>query len=351
MVTGLMIAAAGALLFLPASAVPSYGFFLGAQVVLACGITVLQVSANPYVSIIGPSRTASSRLNLTQAFNSLGTTVAPLFGRIFILSVAAYSAAQIAALTPPALQAYQHLQAATVRMPYIGFAGVLIAFGIVLALMHLPQSANTREFRTSDINVNEDFWDIFKHSQLVLAAIGIFVYVGAEVSIGSFLVKYFHEPTIGNLTEQAAAGLVAFYWGGAMVGRFFGSGVLQKVRTGWVLGIAAVMACLLVSASILSFGHVAVYSMIAVGLFNSIMFPCIFTLGIEGLGPLTGRGSGLLVAAIVGGALLPVAEGKLSDVIGIHHAFIIPAVCYIYIAIFGFTRLRPGTAASIAEGA
>jgi FHS family L-fucose permease-like MFS transporter len=350
MVTGLLISAAGALLFLPASAVPSYPFFLGAQVILACGITVLQVSANPYVSIIGPSRTASSRLNLTQAFNSLGTTVAPWVGRVLILSVAAYSADKIATLTPAQLQAYKQLQASTVRMPYIGFAAILVAFGLVLALMHLPQTANTREFRTSDINVNESIWAIFKHSQLVLAAIAIFTYVGAEVSIGSFLVKYFHEPNIGNMTEKVAAGFVAYYWGGAMIGRFIGSGILQKARTGIVLGIAAAMACLLVTTSIMTSGHVALVAILLVGLFNSVMFPSIFTLGIEGLGPLTGRGSGLLVAAIVGGALIPVAEGKTADLIGIHHAFFIPALCYIYIAFFGFTRLKHGSIASAVEG-
>ncbi len=351
MVTGLLVSAVGALLFLPASAVPSYPFFLGAQVILACGITVLQVSANPYVSIIGPSRTASSRLNLTQAFNSLGTTVAPWVGRFFILSVAAYSVQKLATLSPAELQAYQQLQASTVRAPYIGFAAILVAFSLALALMRLPQSANTREFRTSDINVNESIWAIFSHPQLVLAAIGIFTYVGAEVSIGSFLVKYFHEPSIGNMAEKVAAGYVAYYWGGAMVGRFIGSAILQKVRTGLVLGIAAGVACLLVTTSIVTTGHVALVAILAVGLFNSVMFPSIFTLGIEGLGPLTGRGSGLLVAAIVGGALLPLAEGKTADLIGIQHAFFIPAICYIYIAIFGFTRLKAGTVASSVEAA
>ena len=350
MVTGLLIAAAGALLFLPASSVPSYPFFLGAQVILAAGITVLQVSANPYVSIIGPSRTASSRLNLTQAFNSLGTTVAPKFGGLFILTAATYTAAQMALLSPATLQAYRQQQASTVRIPYIGIAVALIALGVALALLRLPQTANTREFRASDMNVDEGPFSILKHPQLVLAAIGIFTYVGAEVSIGSFLVKYFHEPYIANLSEQSAAGYVAFYWGGAMIGRFIGSAILQKVRTGLVLGIAAVVACLLVITSIMTFGHVAMWVMLAVGLFNSIMFPSIFTLGIEGLGPLTGRGSGLLVAAIVGGALIPLAEGRLTDNIGIHHAFVIPAICYVYIAIFGFTRLRSGTVATALEG-
>lgn len=355
MVVGLMIGAAGALLFLPASGVPSYALFLAAQVVLAAGITVLQAAANPYVSIIGPARTASSRLNLTQAFNSLGTTVAPWFGSHFIITAAAaavmMTSVQMAALSPAALQIYRQQQASTVRVPYIFFAAVLIAFGITLALLPLPEhTAATRE-HTSDVHAGESMFAMFRHPQLVLAAIAIFTYVGAEVSIGSFLVKYFHEPAIANFDERTAAEFVAFYWGGAMIGRFIGSGILQKVRTGLLLGLCALVACALVIASILTTGHTAMWTILAVGLFNSIMFPSIFTLGIEGLGPLTGRGSGLLVMAIIGGAIIPLAEGKVADIIGIHHAFFIPAICYIYIAIFGFTRLRAGTVSSSIESA
>jgi len=179
---------------------------------------------------------------------------------------------------------------------------------------------------------------------LILGAVAIFVYVGAEVSIGSFLVNYFNQPYIGNLSLKAAAGYVSFYWGGAMVGRFIGSAMLQKIRTGTLLGIFALVACLLVCTSMATFGHVAMWSIIAVGLFNSIMFPSIFTLSIEGLGPLTGEGSGILVAAIVGGAIIPEVQGVIADHIGIHHAFFIPAICYIYIAYFAFRGSRHETA-------
>ena len=175
----------------------------------------------------------------------------------------------------------------------------------------------------------------------MLGAIGIFVYVGAEVSIGSYLINYFSQADIGNISELAAAKYVSYYWLGAMIGRFAGSAILQKVRTGTVLGIAALVACLLVCTSILSLGHLAMWSIILVGLFNSVMFPSIFTLGIAELGPLTGNGSGLLIMAIVGGALIPLAQGRLADMIGLHHAFVLPAICYLYIIFYAFRGSRP----------
>jgi FHS family L-fucose permease-like MFS transporter len=178
---------------------------------------------------------------------------------------------------------------------------------------------------------------IWQHRHLILGAIGIFVYVGAEVSIGSFLVNYFTQPNIGGLTERAAAGYVSFYWGGAMVGRFVGSGLMRAISPGKVLGGAAVIASALVWISVATTGSVAMGSILAVGLFNSVMFPTIFTLGTAQLGPLTGKGSGLLIMAIVGGAILPVLQGKLADSIGIHTAFIMPAICYLYIVYYGFS--------------
>src|SRR5207249_4573572 len=176
---------------------------------------------------------------------------------------------------------------------------------------------------------------------LVLGAVAMFVYVGAEVSIGSFLVNYFSQPDIGNLTENEAARFVSFYWGSAMIGRFIGSAILQKVRTGIVLGFAAAMASLLVCMAMLTTGHVAMWSIILVGLFNSVMFPSIFTLGIAELGPLTGKGSGILVMSIVGGAILPVLMGALADRIGVHHALLLPAICYLYIVYYGWRGSRP----------
>jgi FHS family L-fucose permease-like MFS transporter len=174
-----------------------------------------------------------------------------------------------------------------------------------------------------------------------MGAVGIFVYVGAEVSIGSFLINYFSQASIGNISELEAAKFVSYYWGGAMVGRFIGSALLQKFRTGKILGIAAIAACLLVSTSILTLGHTAMWSILLVGLFNSIMFPSIFTLGIAELGPLTGEGSALLIMAIVGGAAIPYAQGHLADAIGLHHAFVLPAICYLYIVYYAFRGSKP----------
>jgi MFS transporter, FHS family, L-fucose permease len=332
MVGGLLIMAAGAFLFIPAAMVPSFPFFLTALIVLAAGMTVLQVSANPYVALLGPERTAASRLNLAQFFNSFGTTVAPKVGGLLILGAAApLAATEMQKLAPDALQAYRLGQAATVKTPYLIFGAVLIALAVIMALFKLP---TIRSAEASKETVGRD--TIWRHPHLLLGALAIFVYVGAEVSIGSFLINYFNQPFIANLSLQAAAGYVAYYWGGAMVGRLLGSGLQQFIRANVLLGLFALIAGALVCASMLTFGHVAMWTIIAVGFFNSIMFPTIFTLSIEGLGPLTADGSGLLVAAIVGGAIIPLAQGAIADRIGIHHAFFLPVICYIYIAFFGF---------------
>lgn len=339
MVGGLFTMGFGALLFIPAASAPSFPLFLAALIVLAAGITALQVSANPYVAVLGPPETASSRLNLTQAFNSLGTTIAPYLGGLFILSAAPRSMEDLRQLSEPALQAYRLQQASSVKLPYLGLGLIAIALGSVIAFYKLPVIAAADPHEAGH-PLNTSIWK-FRH--LLLGAVGIFVYVGAEVSIGSFLVNYFSQPDIGNISQKVAAGFVSFYWGGAMVGRFIGSAILQRVRTGTVLGTAAIIAFLLVGISMMTTGHVAMWSIILVGLFNSVMFPSIFTSGIAGLGPLTGKGSSIMVMAIVGGALLPVIVGELADKIGIHHAFILPAVCYLYIVYYGFRGSRPLT--------
>jgi FHS family L-fucose permease-like MFS transporter len=335
MVVGLLIMAVGALLFVPAANAPSFALFLAALIVLATGVTALQVAANPYVTVLGPSRTASSRLNLTQAFNSLGTTIAPYVGGILILAAAPLSLSQLQKLAGPALLAYRQQEASSVKVPYIGIALALTALALAIAMFNLPRIEATREFRPMG-EIDTAARDLWKQRQLVLGALGIFLYVGAEVAIGSFLINYFTQPEIGNMSVKAAAALVSLYWFGAMVGRFIGAAGLQKLPTRAVLGTVAVVACALVVTSMLSTGWLAMGTIICVGLFNSVMFPSIFALGVEGLGPLTAKGSGLLVQAIVGGAIIPVAEGALADRIGIHHAFILPALCYVYIAYYGY---------------
>jgi len=338
MVLGLLTMGAGAFLFVPAASVPSYPLFLVALIVLAAGITCLQVAANPYVTVLGNPATASSRLNLTQAFNSLGTFLAPFFGGLFILSAAPKTIEEIRALAPDALRAYRLHEAATVKMPYVGLGLALVLLAIAIASFKLPKIPQAQH--QIGEKVNDSIW---KHRNLIFGAIGIFVYVGAEVSIGSFLVNYFIQPEIGGFTEKVAASFVAFYWGGAMVGRFIGSGLLQKMKAGRLLGICAVCAAALVTISMISTGHFAMWSIILVGFFNSIMFPSIFALGVAELGPLTGDGSGVMIMAIVGGAILPLAQGAIADRIGIHHAFFLPVICYLYILFFALSGSKPNS--------
>lgn len=335
MVIGLLVMAAGAFLFLPASAAASFGLFLSALVILAAGITTLQVAANPYVANLGPPETSAARLNLSQAFNSFGTFVAPFFGSMFILAAAPMAPEKLRTLSAAALQTYRTEQASSVRLPYLGIGLMLVLLAISFAVLKMPTMDFTKDIRPGELDTatGDSIW---KHPVLLAGAVGIFVYVGAEVSIGSFLVNYFGLPDIAAFSEKTAAKYVSLYWGGAMVGRFIGSWLLTKVRTSLVLGTAAVMAFLLVVMSILTHGHTAMWAILAVGLFNSVMFPSIFTVGLTGLGPLTSKGSSLMVAAIVGGALIPLAEGHLADLIGVQHAFVIPAICYIYIAAFGY---------------
>ena len=418
MVLGLLTMGVGAFLFVPAASAPSFPLFLAALIVLAAGITCLQVAANPYVTVLGRPETASSRLNLTQAFNSLGTFLAPFFGGMLILSGAPLGADQMRALAPDALQAYRLQQAASVKTPYVGLGIALVILAIAIGSFKLPTIGHAQH-KVGE-KVNDSIW---KHPNLIFGAIGIFVYVGAEVSIGSFLVNYFSQPEIGGLTEKVAAGFVALYWGGAMVGRFFGSALLSGTKavtmvlaavggavaylvsgfvahtwasnlaaspghfslgallwaggsilvkaqplfglvvvvaaflailgairsgplaapTGLLLGLCALAATVLVATSMLTSGHLAMYTIILVGFFNSIMFPSIFTLGVAELGPLTGDGSGVMIMAIVGGAIIPLAQGAIADRIGIHHAFFLPVICYLYILFFALSGSKPNT--------
>ncbi len=334
MVAGLLVMAAGALCFIPAATAPSFPLFLVALAIVAAGMTLLQVAANPYVIVLGPAKTASSRLNLTQAFNSLGTTIAPYIGGLFILGAVPLTAIQMSRLSQPELHAYRVTQAAVVKEPYFIIAVILVLFAIAFAMYKLPK-IQAHDLPGEGVGANAP--SIWQQRHLLLAVVAIFVYVGAEVSIGSFLVNYLSQPNIGHLTEKAAAGYVAFYWGGAMIGRLCGAGITQKLRAGPVLGVAAIVAFCLVVTSMLTFGHVAMWSIILVGLFNSIMWPNIFALGLAGLGRLTNLGSSLLIEGVIGAALIPLLQGFVADHIGIHHAFFLPALCYVYICYFGFS--------------
>lgn len=314
MVLGFVITAFGCLLFFPAVSFHTYGLFLFALFILATGIVLLQVAANPYVSVIGAKASASSRLTMVQAFNSFGTFLAPFFGSYFILK-------KLSTTT----------DAGAVRYPYLFIAIVLIVMAFILSRLNLPEIEKSKKDHTQ--------WrKVIKDSSLILGMIGIFSYVGAEVAIGSFLVNYVMELT--PMPETEAATLVAIYWGGAMAGRFLGIFTLKEFSPGRVLSVHAMLAIALILISINSIGLLSVYSMILVGFCNSIMFPTIFTLGIKNLAlGEEGKGSGLLATAILGGALVPVLTGMIADGMGFRVAFFLPIFCYGYIAFFGMKNI------------
>ena len=326
MILGFMVAAAGCLMFFPAVSLHSYGVFLFSLFVLATGIVLLQVAGNPYVAILGDPETSSSRLTFAQALNSVGTFIAPHFGAYFILS----------ALT--------HGSAEAVKIPYLGLAATLLIIAFVLSRLTLPviTSGENENIVENDDSKHSGAWS---YTHLVCGVIGIFAYVGGEVAIGSYLINYFEQPEIAGLTHETGAAFVSYYWGGAAIGRFIGVYLLNKFKPNLVLGTAALCSILLIVLSINSSGPLAMWSIISVGLFNSIMFPTIFTLAIKGLGKHTAQASGYLSTAIVGGAVIPVLYGVVVDYIkttqgseatGLRIAFIIPILCYIYIAWFGF---------------
>lgn len=337
-IVGLCVAGLGAVLFYPAAALASYGVFLTALFVLASGITLLQVAANPYVSLLGPERTASSRLNLSQAFNSVGTTLAPQFGALLILSGTVLGVSELGRLDSAAQAAYHTQQAHAVQGPYLGIAASLFMLALIVHLFRLPKLQGHEG--AAGEQSRHPIGATLRHPQVRFGAIGIFLYVGAEVSIGSFLINYIALPSIGNMPQAQAANFVSYYWGCAMIGRFVGSALLQKVEARSLLCIFASIAAALVLTTMLTHGIIAVCSVVAIGAFNSIMFPNIFTLGIEKMGSYTGRASSLLVMAIVGGAVVPVLQGALADAFGVQKAFILPLLCYLYIVFYGLKGSR-----------
>ena len=332
-VVGLVIAAIGCALFIPAASYRVYALFLGALFVLAAGVTILQVAANPYVTVLGPPDTAASRLNLTQAFNSLGTTIAPIFGALLILSAATVAATNA---TPEQLDAIRLAEAGAVKLPYLMLAAAFLLLAAIFAALKLPDVEDEET-----IEPMRDGGSAWQYRHLVLGAVSIFLYVGAEVSIGSFLVNFLSQPDIAHFSEAEAAHYVSYFWGGAMIGRFIGSLVMRHVDDGKALAFNAIIVAILLLVTVLTTGHVAMWSVLAIGLFNSIMFPTIFSLALHGLGKYTSQGSGILCLAIVGGAILPMIQGGLADTIGIHLAFLMPIICYAYIAFYGLKGHKP----------
>jgi len=334
-IVGLLVAAVGCVAFYPAAAKAAYPLFLGALFVLASGITLLQVAANPYVTILGPQRTASSRLTLTQAFNSLGTTIGPYVGATLILAAPGADAARGAIATPAG-------EAALVQTPYLALAAVLFVIAMLFAVLRLPAVGASETALASNDSARET--PVWSHRHLVLGVVAIFVYVGGEVAIGSLLVNFMMDPTVGGLPQQVAGQHLSYYWGGAMVGRFVGALAMVYLKPGRVLAFNATAAVVLLLVAVASAGHTAMWSVLAIGLCNYIMFPTIFALALVGLGRHTGEGSGLLCMAIVGGAIVPVIQGYFADHVGILYSFLVPVVCYFYIVFYGLYGHRPARA-------
>ncbi|MBY0511610.1 MAG: sugar MFS transporter [Rhodospirillaceae bacterium] len=328
-VAGLVTMAAGCLLFSPAAAVGVYEGFLAALFVMAAGITILQVAANPFIAILGSTQTSHSRLTLAQAFNSLGTTVGPFFGAALILGGASMAAG-------PVTDDVRSAEAHALQIPFLMIAGALL----VLALIFWFKRREAAPATAQEVIGFAAALRLLGQSRLGLGALSIFLYVGAEVSIGSLMTNYLMEPSVLSAPAADAARILGLYWGGAMVGRFIGSYVLARVAPGRVLTGCATGATLLAVASALTTGEIAAFTIVAIGLMNSIMFPTIFTLALEGLGKDTPKGSGLLCMAIVGGAIVPVITGGVADATSLATSLLVPAACYVWIAIYGALDVR-----------
>lgn len=333
-VAGLVAMIAGCLLFIPASQTAVFGMFLFAYFILATGVVLVQIVANPLISLLGPARTTHSRLTFAQAFNSLGTTVFPYFGSMLILGgLATVTASQLSGIE---LQQYRQAESQAIVQGYLGLA---VAIAIVAAVVWLFRNRLQGEAH-EDISVAEGL-TLLKRPRFGYGALSIFLYVGAEVAIGSFIVNYLVQAEVLNIPESEAGKLISVYWGGALVGRFIGSGLLRVVSPGLLLASVATGAITLLFVSATSTGEVAGYSLLAVGLMNSIMFPTIFSLACEKLGPRAADGSGIINVAIVGGAVIPALYGALADATSLAFAFILPAACYAIIAGFGIFARRP----------
>jgi len=362
---GIGMAALGCVLFFPAATYSVYPLFLGALFVLGLGFTVLQITANAYVSLLGPEDSASSRLNLTQAFNAFGTTIAPILGGHLIFEFFS--------------EADGSFSASATRIPYLIFAGILLLVGLLIFYVKLPSFTPEKEEQTKGLGV-------LKFPHLKRGIVALFCYVGAEVAVGSFIISFLRLPEITGLEEVVSKNYLALYWGGAMIGRFVGSISLSHTLsqskkiiymlgsailvfaliygivdltfaqisfflifillnfTGFLLGksapartlsIFSIVNVLLLISAMLNKGEFAMYSILGIGIFNSIMFSNIYTLSIAKLGAYTSQGSSLLVMAILGGAVMPVVQGAIADKIGVHHSFILPLLCYLFILYFG----------------
>ena len=327
-VASLCVIGLGLLLFLPASIIIAYPLFLFALFLVGCGLALLQVAVNPYISVLGPTELAASRLNLAGGFNSVAGTLAPRVGAIFIFVAAGATTAELA-----------H----SVRMPYVVLSLLAFALALLTKVMHLPDVVPQREPNDGS---GGSAWDF---SNLRYGLFAIFSYVGAEVAIGSLIINYLGQPSMGGMSHSRAAGYVSLYWGGAMVARFIGFVALRYVSQAKALALVAALGCIFIAAAVFGHGPVALWAIVSCGLFNSIMWPCIFPMSIEGLGKYTTQASGLLVTMIVGGAVIPEIQGFLADHYGYQRSFLIVLLCYAYVLFFALYGHRPSGPSLVEE--
>jgi MFS transporter, FHS family, L-fucose permease len=339
---GLALCATGALLFLPAAGIGLYAFFLVALFVMACGQSFLEVAANPYVTILGPAQSAERRLNFAQSFNAVGATISPLLGRALILTGVEYTPAQLAVMSAAEVQAYRASQAGTVKLPYLLMAGIFILVAVAIYFTHLPDVIEEAD-SSSAAELHSATASVFAHHHLIKGVIAQFFYVGAQVGVASFVIR-FAQHTVPGMTAAVAAYYLLGHQIGFMTGRFTGSALMKIVPAARLLAVFALGCLVSVSVAILTQGIVPVWAVVLIGFFHSIMFPTIFALGIKNLGPLTKRGSSLMVMAIVGGAIFPAIMGRISDATNIQTAFIVPLICYVYILYFGLVGYKPAVA-------
>jgi FHS family L-fucose permease-like MFS transporter len=342
---GLFLCAAGAVLFLPASSSRVYGFFLLALFVMACGQSFLEVAANPYVTILGPAASAERRLNFAQSFNAVGAVLSPILGRTFILTGAEYAPAQIAAMSAAQLGAYRAAEASTVKGPYLMIAGIFVVVAILIQLAHLPDVQETTVEGGAAV-AEKSAESVLSHAHLVKGVIAQFFYVGAQVGVASFVIRY-AQFSVAGTTAKTAALYLLLHQAGFMAGRFIGSAMMKRIAAPRMLSLFAGAAMICATVALLASGVAPIWAVVLIGFFHSIMFPTIFALSIKNLGPLTKRGSSLLVMAIIGGAFFPAIMGRISDVSSIQRAFAVPLLCYVYILYFGIAGYRTEDRASL----
>ena len=344
--TGLALCAAGALLFVPASAAGLYRYFLLALFVMACGQSFLEVASNPYVTILGPPASSERRLNFAQSFNAVGAVLAPIIGGAFILTGIEYTPAQLSRLTAAQLQVYRAAERSSVKLPYVAIAGIFIFMAVLIALTRLPD-VTEKTGGSADSASSSPRESIFAHVHLVKGVLAQFFYVGAQVGVASFVIR-FAQHTVPGMTARIAAYYLLGHQIGFMAGRFTGSAMMKRIAPPRLLSAFAFGCLVCIIVALATSGIVPVWAVVVIGFFHSIMFPTIFALSIKNLGPLTKRGSSLLVMSIIGGAIFPAIMGRISDASNIQTAFLIPLICYVYILYFALSGYKPAMVASSA---